>query len=85
MHPVHEPINLPGWRRARVRYAPIPDLPLHSSETTLCAKAGSALMQNLKETPLIWKSFQAVIPLILELKTRTGDKIPNCLRDKYTR
>jgi hypothetical protein len=32
-----EPINLPGGRLARVRYAPIADVLLRSNETTLCA------------------------------------------------
>jgi hypothetical protein len=33
-----EPINLQGRRHARVRYASIADVLLHSSATTLCAK-----------------------------------------------
>jgi hypothetical protein len=33
-----EPVNLPGERLARVRYAQIADVLLQSSETTLCAK-----------------------------------------------
>jgi hypothetical protein len=32
-----EPINVPGGRLAKVRYAPIADVSLHSSETTQCA------------------------------------------------
>ena len=39
-------------------------------------------MRNLKEVPLIRKSFELVIALIFELKTRTSDEIPNCLREK---
>ena len=35
-------INLPGGRLARVRYAPIADVLLRSSETTLCANRRSA-------------------------------------------
>ena len=31
------------------------------------ANDGSALMRNLEETPLIWKSFEPVIALIREL------------------
>ncbi len=51
----------------RVRCAPTPDILLHSSEATLSANNGSALMRNLEETPLIWKSFEPVIALIREL------------------
>jgi NAD(P)-dependent dehydrogenase (short-subunit alcohol dehydrogenase family) len=35
-----EPINLQGRRYARVRYASITDVLLHSSATTLSAKSG---------------------------------------------
>jgi hypothetical protein len=31
------------------------------------ARGGSALVRNLEETPLIWKSFKPVTALILEL------------------
>jgi hypothetical protein len=34
-----ESINLPGGRLARVRYAPIADMLLHSNEMTRCANS----------------------------------------------
>jgi hypothetical protein len=36
-----EPKNLQSRRHARVRYASVADVLLHSSATTLCAKTGS--------------------------------------------
>jgi len=54
MYPVRELITLPGCRRARVRHAPIADVPLHSSETTRCAITGLMRRSRVPPFDTLW-------------------------------